>query len=173
MGKDSVLVWDGRADATYREVRRQIASRNGHAPQTAKEIDFARFFQDNSDSLAYFPVFQGTTGWWGELLGTDAKIRSKIIVSPECQLYEIGRAPFAADRPLLEWPPRVRQLHVAEAMPQGKFFQKLKDAAAQIKDMIATDAGTVLTLLVGGNGDRIKNCVQSAGGEYLGSIGGY
>lgn len=163
MGRDSVLVWGGKADALYREARRRIAACGGNAPRTVRNLDFSEFFAKNTDAVVYFPVFQETTGWWGELLGTDAKIRSKIIVSPECQLYEIGlAAPMAS-----------RQLFAAEVLPKATFFQKIRDAAATIKDMIATDSGTILTLLVGNNEDKIRRFVKINGGEYFGYLGGY
>jgi hypothetical protein len=163
MGIESALVWNGKSDALYREARRQIMTRNSITPKTVKEIDFPTFFVKNPNKLVYFPVFQNTTGWWGELLGTDAKIRSKIIVSPECQLYEIGRgAPTAAHR-----------LYAAEILPKTGFFQKIRAAAITVKDMIATDSGTILTLLVCGSEDKVKNCVKLNGGEYFGTLGGY
>ena len=161
MGKESVLVWNGKSDALYREARRQIAQRNNYAPRTVKDLDFSTFFTKNDDMLAYFPVFQGTIGWWGELLGTNAKIQSKIIVSPECQLYEIGTGSATVSK----------QLFAAEIMP--KAFRKICETATAVKDMIATDSGTILTLLVGSNENKIKNFIKSGGGEYFGCIGGY
>lgn len=163
MGIDSVLVWNGGYDAVYREARRQIIARNKFAPKTIKDIDFSDFFESNKDALVYYPVFQGTTGWWGALLGTDARIQSKIIVSAECQLYEVGTANSSARH----------QLFAAEVLPRQAFFQKIRDCATTIKDMIATDSGTVLTLLSGGNETKIKSCVKGADGEYFGSLGGY
>jgi len=156
-----VLVWNGRADSVYREARRRIAARNGCAPGTAGELDFPNFFAKNPDALAYVPVFQGTTGWWGELLGTNAKIQSKIIISPECQLYEIGT----------EMPAAARRLFAAEVLP--KAFKRIRETATGVKDMIATDSGTILTLLVGNNENKLKNCIKTAGGEYFGCLGGY
>lgn len=147
----------------YREARRQIASRDNSAPKTIKEIDFSEFFKVDSDpdKVAYFPVFEDTCGWWGQLLGTNAKVRDKIIVSPECQLYEIGRSAAA---------PR-HKLFAAEV--PGRFFCKLRGAASQIKDAIATDSGTIMTLVVGSGESRIKNCVHENGGLYYGPLGGY
>jgi len=163
MTMESVLVWNGKSDALYREARRQITARNSSAPKTVKELDFTDFFSGKSNSLAYFPVFQETTGWWGPLLGTDAKIRSKIIVSPECQLYEIGfEAPMAS-----------HQLFAAEVQPRTSFFRKIRESSAIIKDMIATDSGTVLTLLSGNSEPVIRNIVKTHGGEYFGYLGGY
>jgi hypothetical protein len=163
MGIESALVWNGKSDALYREARRQIMARNSITPKTVKEIDFSTFFIKNPDKLVYFPVFQNTTGWWGELLETNAKIQSKIIVSPECQLYEIGCSAQAA----------MHRLYAAEILPRTGFFQKIRGAAITIKDMIATDSGTVLTLLVGGSEDKVRNCIVGGGGEFFGTLGGY
>jgi hypothetical protein len=161
MAKQSVLVWNGKADKLYREARRQITSRNDSAPRTVRELNFSDFFNGDKNALAYFPVFQGTTGWWGEMLGTGAKIRSKLIISPECQLYEIGTDEARAQR----------RLYAAEVMPRA--FRKLSETATTVKDMIATDSGTIMTLLVASSENKIKNCVRAHGGEYLGSLGGY
>jgi hypothetical protein len=163
MGKESVLVWGGKSDTLYRAARRQIMIRNSIAPKTVKELDFSDFFTKNPVKLAYFPVFQNTTGWWGELLGTNAKIQSKIIVSAECQLYEIGRGA----------PMTTHQLHAAEILPKSGLIQKIRNMAITIKDMIATDSGTVLALLSGGSEDKVRNCVKLNGGEYFGTLGGY
>ncbi|MDR2268666.1 MAG: hypothetical protein LBD94_00605 [Rickettsiales bacterium] len=163
MARKSVLVWNGKADALYREARRQIASRMGIAPRTVKELDFSEFFDGNENAVAYFPVFQETIGWWGPLLGTNAKIQSKMIVSPECQIYEIG----------LDVPVASRKLFAAEVSPGSVFFRKVRETAATIKDMIATDSGTILTLLAGNSEDKIRRCVKTSGGEYFGYLGGY
>jgi len=162
--KESVLVWNRKSDALYREARRQIMARNAIAPQTIKSIEFAEFFAENPHKLAYFPVFQGTRGWWGELLGTDAKIRSKIIASAECQLYEIGCGEAVMPR---------QRLYAAEITPRHGILQKLKDLAIGVKDMIATDSGTILALLAAASEDKVKKCVAVSGGEFYGTLGGY
>lgn len=167
---ESVFVWSGNFGtaihkAVYKEARREIAARNISAPKTVKEIDFAEFFENARNALVYFPVFQNSAGWWGQLLGTNAKIRSKIIVSPECQLYEIGGA---------ESPRASRRLFAAELPPRPNVFGKIREsAAAVIKDMIATDNGTVLTLLSADNENKVKSCVKTLGGEFFGTLGGY
>jgi hypothetical protein len=161
MARESVLVWNSKADGLYREARRQITSRNHSAPRTVKELDFSDFFNSGQNALAYFPVFQETTGWWGEMLGTNAKIQSKIIISPECQIYEIGIGDS----------PAARKLYAAEVLPRS--FRKLRETAANIKDMIATDSGTIMALFVAGSENKIKNCVRAGGGEYFGCLGGY
>ena len=159
--RESVLVWNGKPDAVYREARRQITAKNNCAPRTVDGVDFSNFFAKNADSLAYVSVFQGMTGWWGELLGTNAKIQSKIVVSPECQLYEIGTGAEAT----------AKKLFAAELLPRA--FKKVRETATTVKDMIATDSGTILTLLVSNNENKIKNCIKTSGGEYFGCLGGY
>ena len=165
---NSVLVWNGKADAVYKEARRQITAECNMAPKTVKELDFSDFFETNEHSLVYFPVFQGTRGWWGPLLGTAAKIRSKIIVSPECQLYEIGTDAAPAASKI-----GANQLFVAEFLPKTSFFKKIRESSASVKDMIATDSGMILALLSGKNESRVKNCVKTEGGEFFGHIGTY
>jgi len=159
--RESVLVWNGKSTALYREARRFIATRTGGAPQTVKTIDFDGFFTEHPAALAYFPVFQGMNGWWGEMLGTNARIQSKMILSPECILYEIGMDGAAT----------ARQLFAAEIFPHT--LKKVKDSKTEIKDMIATDAGTILALLCGGAENKIRAAVQTNGGTYIGHLGGY
>jgi hypothetical protein len=163
MATESVLVWNGKSDAFYREARRQITIRRQTIIKTIKEIDFADFFKKNTDSLVYFPVFQGMAGWWGPLLGSNAKIRSKIIVSPECQLYEIGCGHTET----------AHRLFAAEIPPKAAFFSKLRECSATIKDMIATNNGTILALLGSASEDRVRRMLKTGGGEYFGPIGGY
>ena len=160
--KESVLVWNGGNNASYREARRQITAKNKSAPKTVKDIDFASFFSENKDALVYFPVFSTTIGWWGAMLGSEAKIQSKIIVSPECQLYEVGTVDTA----------RKHQLFAAEILPKKDFFKEVQKTIV-IKDAIATDSGTMLALLTGGTESKIRNLVGKFKGEYFGSLGGY
>ena len=166
---ESVFVWNGRSDAVYREARRQITAKNKSTPKTVREIDFADFFQNSDGSLVYFPVFQDSAGWWGSLLGTGAKVMSKIIVSPECQLYEIGTTNAREDNASRS----TRQLFAAEIPPKPTMFRKIRENGTTIKDMIATDNGTVLTLLSGNNENKIKTCIKTLGGEFFGNLGWY
>ena len=166
MGIESVLVWPGRSDAEYREAKRQVFAKSGSVPRTMREISFADFFEGKKNAAVYFPVFEGTTGWWGELLGTGAKIRGKMIISPECQIYEISFG--TGDNPA-----GTRQLFAAEIAPRSGFMRRFKESAVVVKDMIATESGNVLALLVGTAENRVRRSVASAGGEYLGSLGGY
>ena len=167
MAIESVFVWNGRSDTIYREARRQITARTKTAPRTVKELDFADFFQNSKDKLVYFPVFQDSAGWWGPLLGTNAKIKSKMIVSPECQLYEIGMTGEDARGA------ETNQLFAAEIPPKPKLFRKIREIPATIRDMIATDNGTILTLLSANNENKIKGCIKTLGGEFFGNLGGY
>lgn len=160
--KESVLVWNSGNNASYREARRQITARNRFAPKTIKDIDFASFFIENKDALVYFPVFSTSMGWWGAMLGSGAKIQAKIIVSPECQLYEIGTSEQV----------QKHQLFAAEILPKSDFLKEIKKTIV-IKDAIATDYGTILALLTGGNESKVRSLVGAFRGEYLGSLGGY
>ncbi|MDR1027303.1 MAG: hypothetical protein LBL46_02715 [Rickettsiales bacterium] len=166
MGIESILVWPGRSDAEYREAKRQVFVRSGSVPRTLREISFSDFFDAKNNASVYFPVFQGTTGWWGELLGTGAKVRGKMIISPECQVYEISKAPG-------DNPNGTRQLFAAEIAATPGFIKRLKDGSVAVKDMIATESGNVLALLTGAGESRVRRSVASAGGEYLGHLGGY
>jgi len=159
--RESVLVWNGKSSALYREARRFIAGRTGGAPQTAKAIDFEDFFTQHPSGLIYFPVFQGMSGWWGEMLGTDARIQSKMVLSPECILYEIGMDGAATSR----------QLFAAEILPHT--LKKVRDSKTEIKDMIATDTGTILALFCGGAENKIRAAIKTYGGTYMGHLGGY
>jgi len=113
--RESVLVWNGKSTGLYREARRIIAGRTGAAPRTVRTIDFDVFFNEQPGALVYFPVFQGMNGWWGEMLGTNARIQSKMILSPECILYEIGIDGAATSR----------QLFAAEIIPHT--LKKVKE----------------------------------------------
>ena len=53
------------------------------------DINITQIFEAQPDGTIYFPVFYGSTGWWGELLGGDARVVGKLIISPECQLMII------------------------------------------------------------------------------------
>lgn len=163
MATESVFVWNGKSDDTYREARRQISARNKSTPKTVKELDFSDFFGGGDDTLVYFPVFESSAGWWGPLLGTKAKIRAKMIVSPECQIYEIGRADGTV----------MHRLFAAEIPPTAGLLKKIRETASTIKDMIATDNGTILTLLSGNSENRLKSCIKTGGGEFFGCLGGY
>ena len=148
-----------------REILEKLLER-GFKVSFSEEIGVPVLCIYKDDSLVYFPVFQNSAGWWGQLLGTNARIRSKIIVSPECQLYEIGTGAKTNDA-------SSRQLFAAEVAPRPQAFRKIREIAATIKDMIATDNGTILTLLSGNNENKIKNCINSLGGEFLGTLGKY
>ena len=54
-----------------------------------EDTDIADILNTNPNAAIYYPVFCGSTGWWGELLGAGAVVVDKMIISPECQLMVI------------------------------------------------------------------------------------
>lgn len=130
------------------------------------ELDLSAIFSENPDAAVYYPVFFGSTGWWGELLGGGAFITDKLIISPECQLMVISG-------------PRARPrrggtgLFAAEIYPTSGFFRKMNSKIATVSDMLATDAGTVLALFSGKNQAQFVDILESTGNSYLGCIGRY
>ena len=112
------------------------------------------------------PIFCGSTGWWGELLGGDAVISDKLIISPECQLMVIESQKNAK-------PHGTNQLLAAEIRPSSGFFKKMNSGIATVTDMLATDAGTILALFSGKNQTQFINVLESTGNSYLGCIGRY
>jgi hypothetical protein len=112
------------------------------------------------------PVFFGSTGWWGELLGSDAVVSDKLIISPECQLMVIESQKNAKLH-------GTNQLLAAEIRPASGFFKKMNSGIATVADMLATDAGTILALFSGKNQNQFINILESTGNSYLGCIGRY
>ena len=93
-----ILYWPRRTtgDDDYRLSRKVINTATGIMPDVmTDDLDVAGALRDNPDATIYYPVFCESTGWWGELLGSDAVVTDKLIISPECQLMVI-RASSAA-----------------------------------------------------------------------------
>lgn len=133
------------------------------------DLDVAGALSDNPDATIYYPVFCESTGWWGELLGSDAVVTDKLIISPECQLMVI-RASSAAGT---SHNSGQNQLLAAEIYPTSGFFKKMNSGIATVADMLATDAGTILALFSGKNQSQFINVLESTGNSYLGCIGRY
>jgi hypothetical protein len=110
-------------------------------------------------------VFDHSKGWWGELLGTDAKVVGKLIVSPECQLMAIELRE--------DMPSKTNELFAVEIFPSSAFFKKINAGVAIVLDMLATDSGTILALFAGKSRKKFVQTIESTGNMYLGSIGGY
>ena len=169
MTKFPILYWPRRTtgDNEYQLARKVINNTTGVMPDVLTEdVNIAVFLQDNPGAVIYYPVFCGSTGWWGELLGGDAVVCDKLIISPECQLMVIEPGKTARPR-------GTTQLLAAEIYPTSGFFKKMNSGIATVADMLATDAGTILALFSGKNQAQFINVLESTGNSYLGCIGRY
>lgn len=167
MSKDPILYWpyktNGNAD--YQLSRKVINNETGLMPEVVSEdLDLSGIFEQNEDALVFYPVFCESTGWWGELLGSNAVIIDKMIISPECQLMVISAESHAKSH-------GTHQLLAAEIKPASGFFKKMNSSIATVSDMLATDAGTILALFSGKNQNQFINIIESTGNSYLGCIG--
>jgi hypothetical protein len=168
MSKNPILYWpyktNGNAD--YQLSRKVINNETGVMPEViCEDLDLAAIFAENKDAVVYYPVLCESTGWWGELLGVDAGIVDKLIISPECQLMVISAETRSKARGT--------QLLAAEIKPASGFFKKMNSSVATVADMLATDAGTILALFSGKNQNQFINIIESTGNSYLGCIGQY
>lgn len=166
-----ILYWprNTKGDNDYQLSRRIINNVTGVMPDVVTdEYDLTDVLSQNANAVIYYPVFCGSTGWWGELLGADSIITDKVIVSPECQLMVI-QSQSAAPRSKSGQ----QQLLVAEIYPSSGFFKKMNAGIATVADMLATDTGTILALFSGKNRSQFINVLESTGNSYLGCIGRY
>lgn len=151
----------------YQLSRKVINATTGIMPDVLTEdLDIADIFKKNPEATIYYPVFCESTGWWGELLGSDGIIVEKIIVSPECQLMVITanqNIKISGENQLL----------AAEIHPTSGFFKKMNSSIATVTDMLATDAGTILALFSGKNQNQFIKIIESTGNSFLGCIGQY
>lgn len=164
-----ILYWPRKTnnDSEYQLARKLINSETGAMPQImTDDLDLTLIFTKNPDAVLYFPVFCESTGWWGELLGADAKITNKIIISSSCQLMVIEKD----EKPIAKGQ---SQLMAAEIYPTSGFFKKMNSSIATVSDMLATETGTVLALFSGKNKTQFVNVLESTGNSYLGCIGHY
>ena len=169
MTKFPILYWPRKTtgDAEYQLARQVINNATGVIPDVyTDDIDIAAILSANPNAVIYYPVFCESTGWWGELLGGDAIVVDKLIISPECQLMVIESATGAKPR-------GSNQLLAAEIYPASGFFKKMNSGIATVADMLATDAGTILALFSGKNQAQFINVLESTGNSYLGCIGRY
>ncbi|MBQ8293786.1 MAG: hypothetical protein IJX89_00145 [Alphaproteobacteria bacterium] len=169
MTKFPILYWPRptKGDASYPLARKVINNATGVMPAVcADDTDIATILAKNPDASVYYPVFCESTGWWGELLGGDAVVVDKLIISPECQLMVIEReknAKYVGKNQLL----------AAEIYPTSGFFKKMNSGIATVADMLATNTGTILALFSGRNQSQFINVLESTGNSYLGCIGRY
>ena len=169
MTKFPILYWPRKTtgDAEYQLARKVINNATGVMPDVCTDdIDIADTLNKNPNAVIYYPVFCGSTGWWGELLGGDGVVCDKIIISPECQLMVIESEKKVK-------PTGKTQLLAAEIYPTSGFFKKMNSGIATVADMLATDAGTILALFSGKNQSQFINILESTGNSYLGCIGRY
>ncbi len=164
-----ILYWPRKttADADYQMARKVINTDTGIMPDViTDDLDLADIFAKNPNAAVYYPVFCESTGWWGELLGGDAIVTDKLIISPECQLMviESGVASKKSGS---------HQLFAAEIHPASGFFKKMNAGIATVADMLATDAGTILALFSGKSQSQFVSVLESTGNSYLGCIGRY
>ncbi|HNY25659.1 MAG TPA: hypothetical protein PKJ33_03920 [Alphaproteobacteria bacterium] len=164
-----ILYWSRKTnnDTEYQLARKTISSVHGVMPEViAGEYDIVELLSKNPDSVLYYPVFCGSTGWWGEFLGGQASVTDKIIISPECQLMAIEMGSIQPKK-------GQNQLLAAEIYPTSGFFKKMNSSVATVVDMLATDAGTILALFSGKSHTQLVNILESTGNSYLGCIGRY
>lgn len=164
-----ILYWSNKSnvDSEYQLSRRLINSETGVMPEIITEdIDIAQIFEKNSNAVIYYPVFCDSTGWWGELLGGNAIITDKIIVSSSCQLMVIKQTDQIEEK-------GKNQLLAAEIYPSSGFFKKMNSSIATVSDMLATETGTILALFSGKSRGKFISILESTGNSYLGCIGRY
>ncbi len=149
--------------------RKVISNTTGIMPQViTEELNIAEIFDNKANAVIYYPVFYGSTGWWGELLGSEALVTDKLIISPECQLMVIESGKTVHPKRSAG-----HQLFAAEIYPTSGFFKKMNSEIATVADMLATDAGTILALFSGHDKHKFINILESTGNSYLGCIGRY
>ncbi len=171
MRKLPILYWprSTKSDSEYQMARKVINTALGTMPEVITgDANIADIFKSRPDAIVYYPVFYGSTGWWGELLGADAMITDKLIISPECQLMVIENSTN-----MNAHTNAAHKLFAAEIYPTSGFFKKMSAEIATVADMLATDAGTILALFSGRDKNRFINVLESTGNAYLGCIGQY
>jgi len=169
MSKNPILYWPRKikVDAEYQTARKLINGVDGIMPDVVtEELNIPAIFEATPDAVIYYPVFYGSTGWWGELLGSDAHITDRLIISPECQLMVIKNGSGIGQRKTGQ-----KQLFAAEIYPTSGFFKKMSSEIATVADMLATDTGTILALFTGRDKNKFVNILESTGNSYLGCIG--
>lgn len=170
-GISPILFWSRKIrDANlYQTARRVICADAGTMPAIiSDDFEIGNFLCDNPGAVLYYPVFADSRGWWGELLGQNAKVIGKLIVSPECQLMVIQDSIASSKSQIPN-----NGLYAVEIFPTSAFFRKMNSGIATVLDMLATDSGTILALFSGRNQKKFKSMIESTGNMYLGSIGGY
>ena len=169
MTKFPILYWPRRTtgDNEYQLARKIINNTTGIMPEVyTDDIDISDVLEKNPNAVIYYPVFCGSTGWWGELLGGVGVVSDKMIISTECQLMVIESRKNAHLS-------GQTQLLAAEIYPTSGFFKQMNSGIATVSDMLATNSGTILALFSGRNQNQFINVLESTGNSYLGCIGRY
>lgn len=164
-----ILYWPRKTtnDADYQTARKIINSSFGTMPTIINnDLDLSSIMDENPESVVFYPVFCGSTGWWGELLGSHAVVVDKVIISSECQLMVIKSEECSNSNGMTH-------LLAAEIRPSSGFFKKMSSSVATVADMLATDTGTILALFSGRNQNKFINILETTGNSYLGCIGRY
>ena len=167
-----ILYWprNTTGDSDYQLSRKVINTETGVMPDVITgDFDLLSVLAANPGATVYYPVFCESTGWWGELLGGNALVTDKLIISPECQLMVI----VSDGNTMAHSRGGKNQLLAAEIYPASGFFKKMNSGIATVADMLATDAGTILALFSGKNQGQFINILESTGNAYLGCIGRY
>ena len=132
-----ILYWPRRTtgDNEYQLARKVINNSTGVMPDVCTDdLDIVGILHSNPNAVIYYPVFCGSTGWWGELLGGDAVVSDKLIISPECQLMVIELNTNAKSR-------GQTQLLAAEIYPTSGFFKKMNSNIATVADTSSGQQG--------------------------------
>ena len=82
MSKIPILYWphETKGNTDYQLSRKVINNITGLMPEIIlDDLDISTVFAEKKDAVIYYPVLCGSTGWWGELLGSDGIISEKII----------------------------------------------------------------------------------------------
>lgn len=164
-----ILYWPRKTinDADYQTARKIINASIGTMPSVITDsLDLSSIMDSNPNSVVFYPVFCGSTGWWGELLGGNSVVVDKLIISSECQLMVIKSEECANSH-------GTNHLLAAEICPSSGFFKNMNSSIATVTDMLATDTGTILALFSGRNQNKFINILESTGNLYLGCIGRY
>ncbi len=167
-----ILYWSRKtnADPDYQLARKVINNSTGVMPDVITgDVDLMSVLEKHPNATVYYPVFCESTGWWGELLGGNAIVTDKLIISSECQLMVIESENTASKAAKSG----KNQLLAAEIYPASGFFKKMNSGIATVADMLATDAGTILALFTGKSQSQFINVLESTGNSYLGCIGRY
>ena len=80
MSRFPILYWtrNTKSDAEYQTARKVINSAIGVMPDViTDDLDVKGIFESHPDAIIYYPVFYGSTGWWGELLGGNGVVTDK------------------------------------------------------------------------------------------------